>query len=984
MRRVFVPLLLASACSGSPPPPPPAPVPAPVSPPASASAAAPEPAPRLPWLELTGTVVQTVLVAHAPEGEELYKAELGHAFEVLGTPDGGAFAVASEPSGKTGQTTTGVLHVDARGKELWRTPLERGGYTWRLFVVGERLYVFDFSGPNPQGNRLLHVFDVASGKRVRTVELYFSEVDAHGGVIAVADRSGVVRLGPDGDPAWSVRVGRFPSLDPTVTVGPRRVAVGFDGTVITGESDGSLVAFDPEGKPLYQLGVRGGVNRIRARSAKLGGGFVVSAGDGLVTVERGVVREEVAPSPPEGVRIEDKRKGGRSTTAADVPTTTPAWKPTLAFRARREGPSAEKPFHHVQSVVAAAPDDVWVLGRVEQGPDSDDDRLFHHDGKAWSDLGPPRMAFPKEVFAEGVPARASRFLPLGLGRGANGALLALGVRVGGVVRPSVIERVGSAWRERREIRDVLAKIPIEEATRLSYTASPGGHEVLCNSEPAVCVEFGRGVTPRILPDDQAREMPGVFDTSVVFAGETLWRTNGSANGEADVWGTGGVGITHWNGAEFEDHESPVLLRSLWAGGRDDVWATGEDGDVTRFDGQRWFRVLGVERGGRLTVTGSRRGDVWVYGEAGLWRVTPEPQAEPDLEGTPSPPPPAAAPSVVLPVAGADASYRLEPVVLELDGQKPLRAALHLAEGPGGVLWFSDGARVVEYDGTRARLLYQAPKPEPFYCWYAPEPDCNLCAQCTKRKPAPLGCQRCAAPVAPGEGGLLTAEGWLRVTGGRVAPEPLPLSELLAVTVAKSGAIWAVSAADDDLPRAMVKGPRGSRLVLGLPPAAYVDVSVRAEDDVWFAGGLTRGAAGGRVVPEGEGTLVRFDGRVFTRHRAPDGALLSVAAAGPGEAWAVGLGGGLLHAKGSVVEAFHLEHGGARLPLILRGVAASGPNEVWMVGDGSTLLRWDGKALRRVDTRAAGKVAALSAVIAPGAKPGWVVGPGGIWRVVQAR
>jgi photosystem II stability/assembly factor-like uncharacterized protein len=111
----------------------------------------------------------------------------------------------------------------------------------------------------------------------------------------------------------------------------------------------------------------------------------------------------------------------------------------------------------------------------------------------------------------------------------------------------------------------------------------------------------------------------------------------------------------------------------------------------------------------------------------------------------------------------------------------------------------------------------------------------------------------------------------------------------------------------------------------------------------------------------------------------------VAAAGPGEVWAVGLGGGVIHAKGSMVEAFHLEReGGARLPVILRDVAAAGPNEVWMVGDGSTLLRWDGKALRRVDTSAAGREAALSAVIAPGAKGGWVVGPGGIWRVVKTQ
>jgi hypothetical protein len=130
--------------------------------------------------------------------------------------------------------------------------------------------------------------------------------------------------------------------------------------------------------------------------------------------------------------------------------------------------------------------------------------------------------------------------------------------------------------------------------------------------------------------------------------------------------------------------------------------------------------------------------------------------------------------------------------------------------------------------------------------------------------------------------------------------------------------------------------------------------------------------------------VRFDGRTFTRHRAPDGALLSVAAAGPGEAWAVGLGGGVLHAKAGVVEAFHLEReGGGRLPVVLRSVAAAGPDDVWIAGDGPTLLHWDGKALRRVDTGTVGQSAALSAILAPGAKPGWVAGPGGLWRLVRA-
>ena len=110
-----------------------------------------------------------------------------------------------------------------------------------------------------------------------------------------------------------------------------------------------------------------------------------------------------------------------------------------------------------------------------------------------------------------------------------------------------------------------------------------------------------------------------------------------------------------------------------------------------------------------------------------------------------------------------------------------------------------------------------------------------------------------------------------------------------------------------------------------------------------------------------------------------GALLSVAAAAPGDAWAVGMAGGVLHVKAGAVEALHLER-----KVVLRGVATAGP-DVWIAGDGATLLRWDGQVLRRVDASAAGLDAALTAVIAPvDAKPGWVVGPSGIWKLVRTQ
>jgi hypothetical protein len=206
--------------------------------------------------------------------------------------------------------------------------------------------------------------------------------------------------------------------------------------------------------------------------------------------------------------------------------------------------------------------------------------------------------------------------------------------------------------------------------------------------------------------------------------------------------------------------------------------------------------------------------------------------------------------------------------------------------------------------------------------------------------------------------------------------------LLAAVRSSGGSTWIVGAAEEDTaPRALIHAGDGLRLVQGLPLAAYADVAPRADDDVWLAGGLSSFEDGTRAWPAGEGILVHFDGRAFTRIRAPDGALLSVAAVGPGEAWAVGQGGGVLHVRGDTVEAFHLV-GADDKPLrhALRAVAASGRDDVFIAGDAGTLLHWDGRALRRVDTRAAGPEAGFSALIAPSKRPGWLVGPGGVWRV----
>lgn len=996
MRRTLaLPLLLQLACSGSPPPPPPAPA-APAAPPAA------EPAPAWPWIELSGKKrKETVLTGRAPDGGKKYEIRTTPVHAALAASDGGAYLVLEEPSRDSpgrSEPMRSLVRIDAEGKEAWRADLGMGGWEWRLFVDKNRLYAFDLWSSSSEGNRRFHVLDTATGRQEWKAALPpgISDAGVGGGVVVAVDDGAVMHVLLERGHGWDALVQLFPTTDPTsARKADRKVAVGPDGTVLTGAADGSLIAFDAGGKPLYQLGVRGAVSRIEARSD---GGFAVLTRDGGTTLlgPGGVVRRE-GPALPEAApsvpgRVVDRREVDaweRDSGARAAPSAA-AWKPTAAYRVRpQEG------LRKVRSVVALAPGDVWALGLAPVSPSGEDFdvRLFHSDGKAWSDEGAPSVPFPREAFAEGAPAAPSSFVPRRLARGPRGALLVLGFRQAGELRrPCVLERTSAGLRERRELFGLLAKIETGWNSLPSYAASPSGREVFCDGKPRVCVDFGRGAAPKILEDDEKQRIEGidgevagrygVTSTPLVFAGETLWKANAWASG-AGVLGLGGTAFVRWDGKSALRREAPAAFTSVWAGAEDDVWLAGADG-VARFDGERFWRVLGLTGPfpAGLSVTGSGRGDVWVFGEAGLFHVTPDPAAGPDIEGTAAPAPPATTTSTQLAVAGTDTAYRLERAVIEVDGQRPLRAAIGVAEGPGGVLWFHEGARVVEYDGTRARVLYQAPRPGPFYCWYAPEPDCNLCTACTDRGPHLLGCQRCAAPAAAGEGALLSEQGWRTIKGGRAADDDLPLSSITSVATGPSGSIWAVSAGDDDLPHALVQGARGRQLVPGLPAAAYMDVAARAADDAWFAGGLTTGEHEGRARPEGEGTLVHFDGRTFTRHRAPDGALLSVAAAGPGEAWAVGVGGGVLHVKGSTVRALHVAREGGGPRPILRAAAAAGPGEVWLAGDGSTLLRWDGSAFRRVDTSAAGKEAALSAVVAPGAKGGWVVGPGGIWKVVR--
>lgn len=793
---------------------------------------------------------------------------------------------------------------------------------------------------------------------------------------------------------------RFKSSDPARTFqlplrrfpgargdGERALAVGADGVALVGGNDGSLLAVDYEGKPRFQLGVRWAIADIQPR---LQGGYDVTTVAGHVIVDPSQPSPvEPPPRPPAPLTyVVHPPVGGRA--------------PDLVI----------------------GPNDAWALEERSWKPLVQ--RLHRFDGKAWKEV-PMRELEERASDADG--ARKLDFAGMLLGRGPKGQPVLVGVQrdwesVDVTLRQAwlrVFEWDGHVFKERSDIAPAYAKTRNVRGHGAVYAAGPGDREIVCLGE--VCL--ARGLPPSFrVPGGKppaGSGAPGWVSFSwldgtddrgshaTLFAGPSLYRVdhvglsgNGKklvdfddvwkdteksypklpdpyspvrdderayragelvqglwASGPDDVWASigrtvAGSVLFRWNGAKPAHVPCPLSwVDSIGGSGPNDVWLSGEA--VAHYDGREVRRIPGIPAG---RVVGGAGGDVWIRD----WHVTQAPGTLPDLRGTPASVPQIASPSLAIDVTEASDSLVLEPVTLTLSGEAPLSAAVEIEEGPGGLLWLHDHARIVELSGANARVIHRV------------------------EEAFPLECHRCIAPRAPGEGALLMMSrddmvGLRRLSGGRL-DEGVWLPDLLAVAAAPNGDVWAVSAADDSgVARAFVSSSSGIRNVSGLTAAAYSDVAVRSAGDVWFSGGLTTTHDGVRAQPAGEGILVHFDGQGFARYRGPEGALLSVAAVGPAEAWAVGYDGGIVHVKGGVASAFHLERAGEPLRVALRAVAATGPDDVWISGDGSTLLRWDGKDFTRMDLPGVGVDAALTAVVPPrGDARGWLAGPRGLWRM----
>jgi hypothetical protein len=162
------------------------------------------------------------------------------------------------------------------------------------------------------------------------------------------------------------------------------------------------------------------------------------------------------------------------------------------------------------------------------------------------------------------------------------------------------------------------------------------------------------------------------------------------------------------------------------------------------------------------------------------------------------------------------------------------------------------------------------------------------------------------------------------------------------------------------------GPSGSWSTVPAPEVADTNlagVAPVAADDVWVVG--NKGA---------QGAAFHFNGQVWLPAALPAGpALTAVWASGPGEVWAVGLSGRILHYSGSTSTWAAVASG---TPATLTAIWGEAPNDLWAVGQQGTILHLTGQTV--TPATAAGLGAAnLLAVSGNGAGDLWAVGADGV-------
>jgi hypothetical protein len=142
------------------------------------------------------------------------------------------------------------------------------------------------------------------------------------------------------------------------------------------------------------------------------------------------------------------------------------------------------------------------------------------------------------------------------------------------------------------------------------------------------------------------------------------------------------------------------------------------------------------------------------------------------------------------------------------------------------------------------------------------------------------------------------------------------------------------------------------------------ISMRSSDDGWAVGN----AIGGSIAP----VVLRYSGGQWRRLATafPGGSLVSISAAGPGEAWAVGYGGPVsgiaLHCMRDACTRVEMP-----TPNILSAVAMRSPTDGWIGGHGAVTLHFDGHQWTKAGLVIHGEV--LTGLAMQSATEGWAVG-----------
>lgn len=710
----------------------------------------------------------------------------------------------------------------------------------------------------------------------------------------------------------------------------------------------------------------------------------------------------------------------------------PGLEPTfpLTFRKVADG--------SVVAIVATGPRDVFALvkrpapvslmGHKYQDLHHDEfvsDRydLVHIEGSRTTRHPVPQRAERSEVFLKGTrPDRAPLHID-GLIAGPDGIPWVLARRISFELTPSgdsylgalvgagqILELHRGAVREHSYLFHTFAEHPIHYSIAAASGASA---PLLCFS--ATCSQPGTLASPHPAPGkvtavrsigdgywlltekgDLYRTGHKDFERVSRPEGTTFRAIDGSS--ERDVWADHNqrYSVLHFDGARWEEVPMPLPVDPLnergeaaeragttqWdrfrARAADDAWS-----GRMRWDGSRWSIVHGApDANAALART---RDDVWLGDEFGLWHGTapgpsalrlPPPSA-PDEGVMPAPTP--------LPLAAPEARWAAQRMTVAVSGAKraaPLSAGRNVSASPDGVLWMQTADGVVEVDAEGRGTVVRRGAMESFNRWAYPE---------AKGRGYIFDRDEARGPDKRDE--------LQRIEGRRTTREEVQLDhhDTVAVHGDARGSTWVVGTSpafgvtsifyeeaaaaravglpawEDFSPHALVRAAdgKGFRPVLGLPAASWCDVAAAPDGGAWFAGGLNAG-------PAGEGILFHARGRLGSdataRYRAP-ASLLAVAAAGAGEAWAVGAAGLVVHVRGGAVTRYTLESGEW-----LRAVFAAGPDDVWIGGDGGTLIHYDGRAFHPVNHPLGARAAITGIASARGEL--WAVGPSGILRVTR--